>query len=177
MKEPIRPVYKVDLTAPRMKKGIFSMQIVTEFLWREFKKKFPEYKKKTWKEFSEEWGDIAETIREQAVTNPLGVKLGSYTGEIKLQYLPYKFQSTDYNTSIQLGEKTNYVGLSTRGKVAVVKWERRWAVKFNKMLQYFRFTETRDINKRAKIYIDSNPEKLRVARNTLGGYSIWRQIK
>jgi hypothetical protein len=172
-----RQVYKVDSKAPRMKKGSFSMQIMTESTWREFKKKFPEYKKKSWKEFSEEWADITETIREQAVTNPLGVKLGSYTGEIKLQYLPYKFEAIDYLTSQERGEKTKFLNLSTRGKVAVVKWERRWAVKFNKILQYFRFTETRDINNRAKKYIDSNPEKLRVARNTLGGYSVWRQIK
>lgn len=153
------------------------MQIVTEFLWREFKKKFPEYKKKSWKEFSEEWGDIAQTIRTEAITNPLGVKLGSYTGEIKLQYLSNKFKAIDQVVSEELGEKTNLLNLSTKGKVASIRWERRWAVKFNKMLQFFCFRETREMNKMAKIYIDENPEKLRMVRNTRGGYSIWRQLK
>ena len=61
--------------------------------------------------------------------------------------------------------------------MAKIKWERRWAVRFNKMLQFFAFKATREIEELANKYILSNPDKLRVARNTLGGYSIWRQLK
>lgn len=173
----MKPRYSVDKKAPRMGKGKFSVQIVTKELWRTFKRLSPEYKNMTWDEFYKNWQDIAETIRTETVTNPLGIKLGSYTGELKLQYLPYKFESVDHKTSEELGTTVNHVGLVTRGKNAKIKWERRWAVKFNKMLQFYAFDPTRDICQLANLYIEANPEKLRVSRNTLGGFSVWRQLK
>lgn len=161
-----------------MKKGKFSRQIVTKEAWIEFKNSNPEYKNLSWKDFYSSWKEIAETIRNETVTNPLGTKLGSYTGELKTQYLPNKFlKASDNMASQEVGEKIPYANLVTRGRVARIKWERRWAVKFNRMLQFFAFEPTREINELAGKYIKENPDKLRVARNTLGGYSIWRQLK
>lgn len=175
--KPTRAVYSNDRSAPRMRKAEFTTQIVNKELWQQFKKDFPEHKGMTWSEFIKKWGHLAETIRIETVSNPLGVKLGSYTGELKLQYLDSKFEGHDIPTSTVLGEKVNHVNLTSRGKIAKLKWERRWAVKFNKMLQFFAFEETREINAMAKKHIDNNPDKLRAARNTLGGFSIWRQLK
>lgn len=158
-----------------MPKAQFSKQLITKDLWKEFIKKFPEYKDLTWDDFYEDWKDIAQTCREEIITNPLGIKLGSYTGELKLQYLPYKFKSPDQSTSNEIGEKVNQVNLVTGGKVAKIKWERRWAVKFNKMLQFFGFEPTREINVMAAKYTRENPEKIRISRNTLGGKSIFNQ--
>jgi hypothetical protein len=173
----VKPVYTNDRTAPRMKKAEFSTQVVTKQLWKEFKKEFPEYKDLTWDEFFQDWKEIAETYREEAIYNPLGTKLGSYAGELKLQYLPHKFVAVDPAVSAELGEKTKHLNIVNKGKVGKIKWERRWAVKFNKMLQFFAFEETRELNKMAKIHLDEHPEKPRVARNTLGGYSVWRQLR
>jgi hypothetical protein len=170
-----KPTYSVDQKAPRMRKAKYSKSVVTDELCRSFLKQFPEYKLST-KEFYRLWMDIAETIREEAIFNPLGVKLGSYTGELKLQYIPYKLKAEDPHSSSEVGEKINHINLLTRGKVAKIKWERRWAVKFNKMLQFFGFEPTRKMNIIAKKYTDQNPEKIRVSRNTLGGFSMWRQI-
>lgn len=160
-----------------MKKSKFSTSIITRDLWKEFKEKNIEYKNMSYQEFYKLWGDISETIRLESITNPLGVKLGAYTGELKLQYIPYKFECTEYNLSEELGKDVNNLNLLTKGKVARIKWERRWAVKFNKILQYFAFDPTREMNHLAKKYTDSNPEKLRVARVTLGGKNIWRNGK
>jgi len=129
------------------------------------------------KELNTAWRDIATMIRQEAITNPLGVKLGSYTGEIKLQYLPIKFDAYNHAASEEVGEKRKHMNLVTRGKVARIKWERRWAVKFNKMLQFLAFVPTREMCSLAKKHTDAFPEKLRVSRNTLGGKSIWRQLK
>ncbi len=170
-------MYTNDRSAPRMRKAEFSQQVVTKDLWRQFKKNYPEYKKMRWEDFKGFWGEIADTIRTEVVTNPLGVKLGSYTGELKLQYLRPSFKAVDQALSNELGKEVNHVNLVSKGKVAIIKWERRWAVKFNKMLQFFAFTPNREINTLAKDYTDKNPEKLREARITTGGYSIWRQIK
>jgi hypothetical protein len=160
-----------------MKKGKYATQVVTRELWKEFTKAFPEYKDMSWKDFSDYWNDIAATIREETIFNPLGVKLGHYTGELKYQYLPHRYKAKDRNTSLELGVTTNFVNLVTRGKVGKIKWERRWAVRFNKMLQFYAFEPNRDMNDKAKVHTEANPETLRTARNTLGGYSIWRQLK
>lgn len=167
----MKPVYQNDRKAPRMKKGKFSKRVVTKELYTSFIKEFPEYKDMTWAEFYQNWMDIAERVRHEAIWNPLGVKLGSYMGELKLQYLPYKFQATDRNAD----DGSTFINISTRGKVAKVKWERRWAVKFNKILQFYAFDETRELNRLAFEYTTLHPEKLRTARITLGGPSVWRQ--
>lgn len=162
--KPTKPIYFNDRTAPRMRKAKYSEQVITNELWRELKKKYPEFKGKTNKELNTLWGDIATIYRKEAISNPLGAKLGSYTGEIKLQFLTSRFKAENKSVSEQLGQRVNYANLLTRGKVAKLKWERRWAVRFNKMLQFFAFGATRELEKMAKEYIDANPEKLRVTK-------------
>lgn len=171
----MKPVYTNDRKAPRMKKGKFSVKIITIELWKDFLKEFPEHKEISWPEFYKLWGDVAETIREETIKNPLGVKLGCYVGELKLQYLPYRFESSDYKGSEELGRKVSHSNIVSRGKQPKIKWERRWAVKFNKTLQFFAFEPTRELNRLARTYIPLNSEKLRMSRNTLGGSSVWKK--
>ena len=172
-----RPTYTNDKNAPRMRKGAFSQHILTKELYETFIEKMPEYKDVTWHEFRKIWDDISQTIREEVITNPLGVKLPKYTGELKLQYLPYKYKALDHNTSQKIGEKVNHLNIDEKGKVGKIKWERRWAVKFNKMLQFFAFEPVRELNIMAKSHIDESPESLRMSRGVLGGYHVWRLIK
>lgn len=168
-------MYTNDRKAPRMGKGKFSKQVLTKELWKAFKKEHPrEYKDMTWENFVKRWDELAETIRYESVHNPLGVRLGAYTGELKFQYLPHKFKAPDLKGSEEIGEDINHLNISTKGKVFKLKWERRWAVKFNKMLQFFAFEPHR---KTYSLIKDVNNDSVRTARNTLGGYSIWRQIK
>lgn len=167
-------MYSNDRKAPRMKKAEFSINVVDRKLWRQFKQK---HRNISWEEFYQLWQDIAETIREEAIFNPLGVKLGQFMGELKFQYLPHNPKMTDLGTSQLIGEEVNYVNLVTKGKTGKVKWERRWAVKFNRMLQFYAFEPTREIILMAKKRADEDPDSIRVARNTLGGFSIWRKLK
>lgn len=160
-----------------MRKGAFSQQVLTKELYESFINKMPEYKDMTWHEFRDIWKDISETIRQEVVKNPLGVKLPKYTGEIKLQYLPYKYKAADHFNSQKIGEKINHLNIDEKGKVGKIKWERRWAVKFNKMLQFFAFEPVRELNTMAKNQIDESPENIRMSRGVLGGYHVWRSIK
>jgi hypothetical protein len=170
-----KPIYSNDRKAPRMRKAKFSKRVVTKDLWKAFTKQFVEYKKMSWEEFFNHWKEIAKTIREEAITNPLGVKLGSYMGELKLQYTPHKMKVQDHKSSLEMGEQVDYLNLTMKGKVPTIKWERRWAVKYNKILQYYAFDETREMNIKAHEYVPNNYDKIRISRNTLGGISIWRQ--
>jgi len=171
----VKPTYSNDRKAPRMKKGQFSKMVITKDLWRRFRKEYPEYAEIEWREFYDTWCEIAERIRYHCIYNPLGVKLGAYTGELKFQYLPHNFKAKDHHLSEQEGVQINHLNIDAKGKVPKIKWERRWAVKFNKILQFYAFDETREINVLAYKYMLDNPDKLRVARNTLGGPSVWRQ--
>lgn len=171
---PKKPMFKPDPKAPRMSKAAFSTQVFNKDLHKKFRKEFPEYKDMPWHEFKARWEEIAETIRSEVVMNPLGVKLGFYLGEVKIQFLPNKKKAVDRNASTEAGEIVNHLNLTTRGKVAKIKWERRWAVNWNKILQLFAFEPDRRINQSSKTYIPEHPEKIRIARITLGGRHSWR---
>lgn len=170
----MKPVYSNDRKAPRMRKGEFSKMVITKELYRKFLMEFPEYKNVTWEDFYNKWLDIAEKIRYSAVNNPLGVKLGSYTGELKIQYIPYKMDVISHGATDKQGEEIRPHNFDSKGKPARVKWERRQAVKFNKILQFYAFDETRELTKAANEYIVNNPSNIRVARITIGGRSVWR---
>lgn len=170
----MKPIYSNNRKAPRMRKGEFSKMVVTRDLHKKFIKEFPEYKNMKWEEFYNNWLEIAEKIRYEAVNNPLGVKLGSYTGELKIQYIPYKMDVVAHGESNKQEEEVRPFNFDSKGKPARVKWERRWAVKFNKILQFYAFDETRELTKAAHEYIINNPTKIRVASITIGGHSVWR---
>lgn len=174
--KPTKARYSNDRKAPRMRKAQFSKQIITKELWKKFSKEYPEYKL-TWQEFQATWMDIAQVIRTEIVENPLGVKLGSYTGELKYQYISANPKYVNHDTSNELGQDIPHLNIVTKGKVGKVKWERRWAVKFNKVLQFWAFDPFRDIHTLAKNHTDANPDSIRVSRGTHGGEHIWDKLK
>lgn len=172
----MKPTYSNDRRAPRMRKGQFSKMVITRELFNKFKKEYPEHADMEWEIFFSNWLEIAAKVRHEAIYNPLGVKLGSYLGELKLQYIPYKMKIVDYTNTVLEGEEILHRNIEEKGKVPRIKWERRWAVKFNKILQFYAFDETREMKILAGKYKkEGNADKLRVARVTIGGHSIWRQ--
>lgn len=170
----MKPRYSNNRSAPRMKKAKFSKRVITRELYNKFNQQFPEHNL-SWEEFYNNWMAITERIRYEAINNPLGIKLGSYMGELKVQYLPYKKDTKDEKGSDELGGETNHLNFHSRGRIAVVKWERRQAVRYNKILQFYAFDPTRELQKGASKYVMLNAEKLRISRVTLGGISFWRQ--
>lgn len=160
----MKPTYSNDRKAPRMRKAKFSTKIISKELWKEFINTFPEHKDMPWEKFYRAWLDIAETTRTEATTNPLGVKLGSYTGELKVRYIGPEFKPEDFKASQQLGVKIIHSNLISNGKAPVIRWERRWAARFNKMLNFFGFEPHREMTKIKTIHSKANPDKIRVAR-------------
>lgn len=160
-----------------MRKGEFSKMVVTKDLHQKFIKEFPEYHDMTWIDFFNSWLEIAEKIRKEVVDNPLGVKLGSYTGELKIQYIPYKMEIRDEVESEKQGEEIFLHNFDSKGKPARVKWERRQAVKFNKILQFYAFDETRELTTAAHKHVLNNPNSIRISKHTICGPSPWRPKK
>ena len=164
--------YTNDRTAPRMRKSRFTTHVITNELLHRFREAHPEFLEMTNPELKQCWGKITDKLQDAAVTNPLGLKLSFYLGELKVQYVPNK------KKIINNGEKevvVNYLNLHSKGKVGKVKWERRWAVKYNEILQFFAFIGSRQIIRKAATHLRNNPDVIRVARNTLGGKNSWRK--
>lgn len=159
----------------RTGKKEFSVNIICRENYEEFIKEYPEYKNMTYKDFTQRWKEFTDTLNNEVIINPLGVKLGLYLGELKYQYIPYKFKATAHQTYNESGKEQNFINLNTKGKIGIIKWERRWAVKFNKILQFYAFDAYRGMNILAKNYTDENPHMIRMSRITTGGKSIWRQ--
>lgn len=153
-----------NLNAPRMKKGKFSKSLITKDLFKEFKIKHPEYSEMTWDIFFGMWQDIAQTTREEVCSNPLGVKLGGFLGELKIQYLCYK---------PKIRSAAIPINLATKGKIPYVKWERRWASRFNKSLQLYAFEQTRELRDLATEHKKNSPEKIRSGRSIPRKANYW----
>lgn len=163
-----------DKNAPRFRREKYAVNLITDELIKEFKNKYPEYKELPDSKIKKDIKKMFEEVANEAITNPLGIKLPNYIGELKLQYIPYDFKAVDQTTSAELGERVNFLNIETRKKVARIIWTRRWAVKFNRMLQFYAFEPSGVFGHKANEYVLKNPEKLRVARNTTGGKSAWK---
>lgn len=154
------------MNKPRFgKSGFIYNLLAKENFYDAFKKEHPEYAHKTWKEVVEAWANISEEFREQIAKNPLGVKLKYYIGELKFQYVPYKFKVTRTNDRQAPFRELN---LHNRGKVGVFKWERRAAVRYNKWLQYYGFDPCDLLKKKGKEMIEEHPDAIRTCRITTG---------
>ena len=154
---------------PRFSKKDFTYKISIDELYEQFHIRYPEYKI-TKKEFEHLWLDIlVPEINNQIVNNPLGFKCPFYVGELKLQWLPYRPKAYDFAHKDKTAEKVPLINLTNGGKVHKLKWERRNAVRYNRWLQFYGFTHSREIDRMAKKKLAENPDDMRVSRVTLGG--------
>lgn len=152
---------------PRFGKAGFVYHIFTRRnFYKEFIKAHPEYKDKSWDEIRDTWEEISKEIRNQVAKNPLGLKLKYYIGEIKFQYLPYKLKTIIPISGEEENRRT--LNLHNRGRTGIVKWERRFAVRYNKWLQYFAFDACNLLRKETKQTVLDNPDSVRVSRITTG---------
>jgi hypothetical protein len=70
--------------------------------------------------------------------------------------------------SINEDESQRTLNLHNRGKTGIVKWERRFAVRYNKWLQYFAFDACDLLKKEANKTVLENPDSIRISRITTG---------
>jgi hypothetical protein len=152
---------------PRFRKEKYIHNIL-DTSYNRFKNDYPEFDTSE-EEFLRIWNKVlAPEIRKEIGNNPLGIKLPYYLGEVKAQWLPYilkkdKMVTKEGNTSFDKLDLTN------GGKTMVVKWERRTAVRYTRMLQFYAFEADRKIKDIAKKREKETPEDIRVSRVTLGG--------
>lgn len=160
-----KKLYKNGLSLPRLGKREFSICLINKELWKKAIKDNADYRYMSYEEFLNIWMLISKKFKDTVVDNALGIKAPFFIGEWKIQYLPYKFENCDYNTSEQIGEKVKHLNLHSKGKSGKLVWERKIARRFNKMLNLFAFEPLqqgfRDEVNKALI---ANPNKYRISR-------------
>ena len=159
-------IYVNNMKLPRLGKGEFSKQLVTNELCK--KASSISSIKMEWKEFLFIWKLICNEIIKEVCSNPLGVKLAFFTGEFKVQYLPYKMDTVDIPISTQIGEVVPQLYMHSKGKVGTLVWERKAARKFNRLLDLYGF-EAHQENFRDLVSaaLRKNPEMFRVSKPRL----------
>lgn len=159
-------MHVISNKGPRFRKEKYIHNIL-DSCYNRFKTDYPEFDISE-DEFLRIWNKvISPEIRKEAGTNPLGIKLPYYLGEIKVQWLPYILKKD----KVIIDSNTPYdkLDLMNGGKTPTVKWERRNAVRYTRMLQFYAYDEDRKIKDIAKVREKETPEDIRVSRVTLGG--------
>lgn len=157
-------VHKAGSRLPRLGKGDFSTILLSHDFYKRIIKENPEFSHISWKEFQRIWVLIAEEIKIEAATNPLGVKLPLFLGELKNQYLPYKKEVQDHVLSQQEGDNIPLLNLHSKGKVGKLIWERKGARRFNKVLDLWAFEPSDLFRDLASEALRKTPDKFRIAR-------------
>ncbi len=151
-----------DRKAKRLGKAEFSTSIVTEELYKQWRKDNPDISLSN-AEFNKVWESITDKIQSEITTNPQGVKLAFHCGELIMQYLPKKFKAIDPYTSNLIGEKAPFLNITSKGKVGKISWIRKGAVRFNPQIMLYAFDHTRKIAHKA---ISTFTEKPEIFRNS-----------
>ncbi len=158
----VREIRFNDKKAPRVGKKQFSTIIVSDKLYKTWKKNNPEYENISIIEFRQIWGEIAKEVRNQTVNNSLGIYFPFYVGETKIQFIPPSVKAVDMAESSELGEKINHLNIITKGKIGKLVWQRKRAAAFNKMINLFAFVADRKFSKQSVKALNTNPELYRL---------------
>lgn len=149
----------LTITLPRCGKKEFSFNVINPQMYERWIDLNPN-QEISYKRFLEIWKIIADKIKQEAVENPMGIKLSHMCGEIRIQYLPKSIKAQNYFKKEE-GERPNYLNINSKGKVAKVMWIRKNAVKFNPFIVYFGYEQHKNISKQATEFINNTPELYR----------------
>lgn len=157
-------IYKKDLSLPRFTKTEFSEILVNkEFYKTEIEDR--QLNVDSYEEFFNIWCLIADKVKEQVATNPLGVHLPFFMGDLKVNYLPYKIPLVNDILSQEVGVAVPQLFLNSKGKRASIVWERKEARRFNRMLNLYAFEPMQaTFRNRVKEVLRTNPNLYRTGK-------------
>lgn len=157
-------VYQFNGKMPRLGKKEFATTVLSHDLYKRAISESPEFAHLSWKEFQKIWVEIAEELKNEICTNPLGVKLPFFLGDLKVQYLPYKRENQDALLSAQLGEPIPHLNLHSKGKAGKLIWERKDARRFNRSLDLWAFEAADLFEDQVGSALKQSPDKFRISR-------------
>lgn len=119
----------------------------------------------SYEEYLQIWTLITDKVKQQVCTNPLGVNLPFFLGELKVSYLPYKVPSVNNNLSQKVGMEITDTNIHSKGKRGSIVWERKQARRFNNILNIYAFEPTqKTLRDPVREALRENPELFRVGK-------------
>lgn len=168
-----RPVKKPDVKAPRFRKTEFIHNVVSEDLYTRWKKE--NHSSLTFKEFVGVWERIAETLRGKIVSNPYGIRLPFFNGDIGTNYVTSLKKHINSKASREVGYFIPELDWHTNRRPGKICYSINHARRQHRWLILFAFEPCAKLRDAASSGFKNNPEIYRLARNT--AYVGYKQSK
>ena len=118
----------------------YTKKVISKELYEKWIKQYPEYSNYSFKDFKKFWETIASQYKKVITSNPHGVRLSFYMGDISLKYVFFTEVNRNYKLSNQINEPVGHLNFITSGKPGKIVWSVDYARKFNAELPLFRPT-------------------------------------
>ena len=159
-----------DLNKNRFRYNSFFMKAVSEETYNTWRKENPTLAKKvnSFSSFSRYWGMIASGIIEEVCTNPFGVKLPYYCGELSIKYANMDLKPINKRASINNGFIVPHLNWNSSERVGKLVWNVNRAGAFNFMIKYYGFKGVRKFNQCVNKALMETPEIFKVYAANMG---------
>ena len=153
-----------DRKKPRFRTNSLRTLVVTEQLYKEWKQENPELKKyiNSFGSFKKYWKSVATEIQHEVSSNPLGVKLPFFCGELSVKYT--EIEALDRNRTTDISNKIPLLNWHSFSKVGKLIWDIEKAAKFNTFIKFYGLKGVREFNVRIARSIEEYPEKFKSVR-------------
>lgn len=158
------PVRINDLKAKRFSRREFIVEVVSKDLHKKWQKQTGS--ELEYKTFCIIWKEIANTIQDQVVNNPSGVRLPFFNGDITTNYYQYINRHHNSKASQELGYQVPELDWHSDGRQGKVIWSINHARKQHRWLILFAFQPSRALKIAASRGMKTQPEIYRYARTT-----------
>lgn len=146
------------MTNTRFKRKKYRGYFINQDLYKKWLTKYPEYKKYTFTQFRQYWKLLANKYIDIAVTNPNGVRLPFYMGDICIKYTPQLDKNISVHKTAQQGVEVRHMNFATNGRAGKIIWSIEHARKFNKYLPIMGFEGSRGFKVKSTKQLTENPE-------------------
>jgi len=150
-------------------------EVISEETYKKWKSDNPHLKGKinSYVSFKKYWRKIADMIMEEVCTNPFGVKLPYYCGELSIKYANMDLKPINKRASIDNGFIVPHLNWNSSERVGKLVWNVNKASRFNSMITYYGFKGVRIFNRQVNKALMETPELFRVyAANVTVGKDI-----
>lgn len=153
---------KANPKAPRVGKKEFSYELVNEELYRKWLLEYPEYNHYTFIQFRDTWDKIARNIWELTATDPDGVRLPFYCGDLEIKYVK-TFTPPEEQTREE-GPAVPHLNFHTNGKLGKIIWSIKECRRFNRECRLFCFHAHTNFQDRIHKALKETPEIFKTTR-------------
>ena len=139
------------------------MQALNKEMYAKWRKSNPELAKKvnSFESFVRYWRHISNGMIKEVCTNPFGIKLPYYCGELSIKYANKDLKPINKRASINNNFMVPHLNWNTNERLGKLVWNTSRASQFNAMIKYYGFKGTREFNVEVNKALVETPELFR----------------